>query len=69
MKETEIASMPSNIDFLHGSVLGVGSLTVGGAFRKINIGTKDTIVISGASGGIGSMQYNMLFQKVPELLE
>ena len=47
--------MPSNIDFLHGSVLGVSSLTVGGAFRKINIGTKDTIVISGASGGIGSI--------------
>ena len=34
---------------------GVSSLTVGGAFRKINIGTKDTIVISGASGGIGSI--------------
>lgn len=55
VKETEIASMPSNIDFLHGSVLGVSSLTVGGAFRKINIGNKDTIVISGASGGIGSI--------------
>ena len=27
--------MPSNIDFLHGSVLGVSSLTVGGAFEKL----------------------------------
>ena len=43
--------------------LGVSSLTVGRSFSKINIGTKDTIVISGASGGIGSIAVQYAISK------
>ena len=35
--------------------MGVASLTVGGAFRRIHLNSKDVVVISAASGGIGSI--------------
>lgn len=35
--------------------MGVAALTVGGAFRHIGVGEGDTVVISAASGGIGSV--------------
>lgn len=55
VSETEIALMPKNIDFDHAATMGVAALTVGGAFRKIGLSKDDTIVISAASGGIGSI--------------
>ena len=39
----------------HASTMGVASLTVGGAFRKIELNSKDVVVISAAAGGIGSI--------------
>jgi zinc-binding oxidoreductase len=55
VQETEITLKPENIDFPHAATLGVSALTVGGAFRKLDIKKDDVIVISGASGGIGSI--------------
>ena len=61
--------MPSNIDFLHGSVLGVSSLTVGGAFRKLILELRIQLSFQVHLEELDRLQYNMLFQKVPELLE
>ena len=61
VSESEIALKPDNIDMYHAATMGVASLTVGGAFRRINLNSKDVVVISAASGGIGSIavQYSM----------
>ena len=53
--ESEIALKPDNIDMYHAATMGVASLTVGGAFRRIHLNSKDVVVISAASGGIGSI--------------
>lgn len=50
----DIAPKPASIDFDHAAAMGVAALTVGGAFRHIGVGAGDTVVISAASGGIGS---------------
>ena len=50
----DIALKPASIDFDHAAAMGVAALTVGGAFRHIGVGAGDTVVISAASGGIGS---------------
>jgi len=55
VSESEIALKPENIDMNHAATMGVASLTVGGAFRRINLNSKDVVVISAASGGIGSI--------------
>ena len=55
VSESEIALKPDNIDMYHAATMGVASLTVGGAFRRINLNSKDVVVISAASGGIGSI--------------
>lgn len=51
----DIALKPASIDFEHAAAMGVAALTVGGAFRHIGVGEGDTVVISAASGGIGSV--------------
>ncbi len=51
----DIAPKPASIDFEHAAAMGVAALTVGGAFRHIGVGEGDTVVISAASGGIGSV--------------
>ena len=51
----DIALKPASIDFDHAAAMGVAALTVGGAFRHIGVGAGDTVVISAASGGIGSV--------------
>ena len=53
--ESEIALKPDKIDMNHAATMGVASLTVGGAFRRIHLNSKDVVVISAASGGIGSI--------------
>lgn len=55
VSESEIALKPDNIDMYHAATMGVASLTVGGAFRRIHLNSKDVVVISAASGGIGSI--------------
>ena len=55
VNESEIVSKPDMIDMNHAATMGVASLTVGGAFRKIELNSKDVVVISAASGGIGSI--------------
>ena len=50
----DITHKPATIDFEHAAVMGVAALTVGGAFRRIGLSANDTVVISAASGGIGS---------------
>ena len=39
----------------HAATMGVAALTVGGAFRRIGLNSRDTVVISAAAGGIGSI--------------
>lgn len=53
--ELEIELKPDMIDMNHSATMGVASLTVGGAFRKIELSSKDVVVISAAAGGIGSI--------------
>ena len=55
ISESEIALKPENIDMNHAATMGVASLTVGGAFRRIHLNSKDVVVISADSGGIGSI--------------
>ena len=55
VNELEILSKPEMIDMNHAATMGVASLTVGGAFRKIELNSKDVVVISAAAGGIGSI--------------
>ena len=55
VNESEIVLKPEMIDMNHAATMGVASLTVGGAFRKIELSSKDLIVISAAAGGIGSI--------------
>ncbi len=55
ISESEIALKPENIDMNHAATMGVASLTVSGAFRRIHLNSKDVVVISAASGGIGSI--------------
>ena len=52
---SEIVLKPKMIDMNHAATMGVASLTVGGAFRKIELNSKDVVVISAATGGIGSI--------------
>ena len=52
VNESEIVFKP---DMNHAATMGVASLTVGGAFRKIELSSKDVVVISAAAGGIGSI--------------
>ena len=54
VNESEIVLKPEMIDMYHAATMGVASLTVGGAFRKIELNSKDVVVIS-AAGGIGSI--------------
>ena len=54
VNESEIVLKPEMIDMNHAATMGVASLTVGGAFRKIELNSKDVVVIS-AAGGIGSI--------------
>ncbi|MFQ6174607.1 NADP-dependent oxidoreductase [Streptococcus anginosus] len=55
VNESEVVLKPKIIDMNHAATLGVASLTVGGAFRKIELNSKDVVVISAATGGIGSI--------------
>jgi len=55
VNESEIVSKPDMIDMNHAATMGVASLTVGGAFRKIELSSKDIVVISAAAGGIGNI--------------
>ena len=55
VSELEIVLKPEMIDMKHAATMGVASLTVGGAFRKIKLNSKDVVVISAATGGIGSI--------------
>ena len=55
VNESEIVLKPEMIDMNHAATMGVASLTVGGAFRKIDLNSKDVVVISAAAGGIGSI--------------
>ena len=55
VNESEIVLKPEMIDMNHAATMGVASLTVGGAFRRIELNSKDVIVISAAAGGIGSI--------------
>ena len=55
VNESEIVLKPEMIDMNHAATMGVASLTVGGAFRKIELNSKDVVVISAAAGGIGSI--------------
>lgn len=52
---TEIVLKPEMIDMTHAATMGVAFLTVGGAFRRIGLNSRDTVVISAAAGGIGSI--------------
>lgn len=55
VNESEIVLKPKMIDMNHAATMGVASLAVGGAFRKIELNSKDVVVISAATGGIGSI--------------
>ena len=55
VNESEIVLKPEMIDMNHAATMGVASLTVGGAFRRIGLNSRDTVVISAAAGGIGSI--------------
>ena len=55
VNESEIVLKPKTIDMNHAATMGVASLTVGGAFRKIELSSNDVVVISAATGGIGSI--------------
>ena len=55
VNESEIVLKPEMIDMTHAATMGVASLTVGGAFRRIGLNSRDTVVISAAAGGIGSI--------------
>lgn len=50
VNESEIVLKPEMIDMNHAATMGVASLTVGGAFRKIELNSKDVVVISAAAG-------------------
>lgn len=50
-----IAPTPPEIDDVTASTLGVAAQTVCGAFRTLDIEPSDTLVISAASGGVGSL--------------
>lgn len=52
---SDIERKPATIDFHKAATMGVAALTVGGAFRRIDLKAEDVLVISGASGGIGSI--------------
>ena len=68
VKESEIYIKPDNISFNMASTMGVASLTVGGAFRKINLQSDDIVVISAASGGIGSIAVQYAVAKGAKVL-
>lgn len=68
VKESEICAKPENISFKMASTMGVASLTVGGAFRKINLQSNDVVVISAASGGIGSIAVQFAVAKGAKVL-
>ena len=55
VNESEIVLNPEMIDMAHAATMGVASLTVGGDFRRIGLNSRDTVVISAAAGGIGSI--------------
>ncbi|KXT71129.1 Bifunctional protein [Streptococcus gordonii] len=55
INESGIVLKPEMINMNHAATMGVASLTVGGAFRKIELSSKDVVVISAAAGGIGSI--------------
>ena len=55
VNESEIVLKPEMIDMTHAATMGVAALTVGGAFRRIGLNSRDTVVISAAAGGIGSI--------------
>lgn len=55
VNESEIVLNPEMIDMTHAATMGVAALTVGGAFRRIGLNSRDTVVISAAAGGIGSI--------------
>lgn len=56
VKESEMAVKPQNIDFAHAAAIPVGALTSWQAlFDTAMLQTGQTILIHGASGGVGSM--------------
>lgn len=61
--EDEIELIPDNIDFITASTLGVAAQTVWGAFRTLDLNSTDTLVISAASGGIGSLATQLAVAK------
>lgn len=59
----DVARMPENVDFVTASTLGVAAQTVCGAFRTLDLKPTDTLAISAASGGIGSMAVQLAATK------
>ena len=51
----DVVNKPESISFEVAASLGVAAQTVGGAFRQLDLNNGDVIVISAASGGMGSL--------------
>ncbi|SIK46498.1 oxidoreductase, zinc-binding dehydrogenase family protein [Mycobacteroides abscessus subsp. abscessus] len=64
----EIERIPSNVDFLTAATLGVAAQTVCGAFRSLEVNATDTLVISAASGGIGSLATQLAIAKETKVI-
>lgn len=59
VNESEIVLKPEMIDMTHAATMGVASLTVGGAFRKIELNSKDVVVIQLQQEVLEVLQYSM----------
>ncbi len=54
-KANEIAAKPESLDFENAAAIAVGALTSCQVFDKTNLQSGQRILITGASGGVGSM--------------
>lgn len=52
---SDIVPKPDNLSFETAATLGVAAQTAYGTFHRLNVGKGDVIIISAASGGVGSL--------------
>jgi NADPH:quinone reductase-like Zn-dependent oxidoreductase len=55
VEATDLVPRPPNVSFEEGGVLYVAGTTAYAAVRAVGLGAGDTVVVSGAAGGVGSL--------------
>lgn len=59
----DVVHKPEALDFDLAAALGVAAQTACGALRALQVGAGDVVVISGASGGVGSLATQLAVQR------